>query len=252
VHLLVRWVCLLLCVSSPVALAADARVSLLTKQLATAKDVRVRAQTVALLGKTGSPDAVAPLCSVLSDSDSLLRSTAARALGVLGLPEAAVCLKRVSQEPDESVRKAVSESLALLTGGRSAPLGGVYLNVEPISDKTPDGLANELMSLADRLLRERLVKLGARLAPANEDKKAAQAIISSKNLRGYQLRLQLLPGSTASGLKVEMLVMTYPGQSLQGSWNVKASGGSPEALLKAMVPRVVEDAAGDLNWSSRD
>jgi hypothetical protein len=42
--------------------------------------------------------------------------------------------------------------------------------------------------------------------------------------------------------------MTYPDQSLKGTWNVKASGGKPESLIKAMVPRVVEDAAADLEW----
>jgi hypothetical protein len=49
-------------------------------------------------------------------------------------------------------------------------------------------------------------------------------------------------------LKIEMLIMTYPEQALKGSWNVKAAGGKPESLIKAMVPRVVDDAASDLEW----
>jgi hypothetical protein len=62
--------------------------------------------------------------------------------------------------------------------------------------------------------------------------------------------VNLLP-SASNGLKLEILVMTYPEQSLQGSWNVKASGAKYENLLKAMVPRVIEDASEDLEWKGQ-
>jgi glycogen synthase len=132
-----------------------------------------------------------------------------------------------------------------------APAGhqGLYLNVEPIADKV-GGLDDTLLSLTDTLLRKKLTELGASFAPAGEEKKAAQALIKKQNLRGYQVRVQLAPGASEKQLKVEMLIMTYPEQALQGSWNVKASGAKPETLIKAMVPKVVDDAAGDLNWKS--
>ena len=62
--------------------------------------------------------------------------------------------------------------------------------------------------------------------------------------------MQLLPGSSDKGLKVEMLIMSYPDQALKGSWSVNAAGGKQEKLIKAMVPRVVDDAAKELEWKN--
>jgi hypothetical protein len=237
-----------------VVLAADARVTLLSKQLAGSKDPRVRAQTVLLLGQTGSAEAVEPLCGALKDGESVVRAAAANALGDLKQESGMACLKAALGEADPSVRAAMEKAL---TGSTPAPAPGVapaghqglYLNVEPIADKV-GGLDDTLLSLTDTLLRKKLTELGANFAPAGEEKKAAQALIKKQNLRGYQVRVQLAPGASEKQLKVEMLIMTYPEQALQGSWNVKASGAKPETLIKAMVPKVVDDAAGDLNWKS--
>ena len=63
---------LVVCLMSAAAYAEeDARVTYLIKQLAGAKDPRVRAQTVLLLGSTGSDGAVAPVCGTLKDPDVL-------------------------------------------------------------------------------------------------------------------------------------------------------------------------------------
>ena len=75
-------------------------------------------------------------------------------------------------------------------------------------------------------------------------------MIKAKKLRGYLLRVNLLPNAS-NGLKLEILVMTYPEQSLQGTWNVKASGAKYESLLKVMVPRVIDDASLDLEWKEQ-
>jgi hypothetical protein len=236
-----------------VVFAADARVSLLTKQLAGSKDPRVRAQTVLLLGQTGTPEAVEPLCGALKDAESVVRAAAANALGELKQEAGMACLKAALGEADPSVRAAMEKALgsgaAAMPGSTPAGHGGLYLSVEPIADKV-GGLDETLLSLTDTLLRKKLTELGASFAPAGEEKKAAQAVIKKQNLRGYQVRVQLAPGASEKQLKVEMLIMTYPEQALQGSWNVKASGAKPETLIKAMVPKVVDDAAGDLNWKS--
>jgi hypothetical protein len=99
-------------------------------------------------------------------------------------------------------------------------------------------------------MREKLNGYGAAFAPANEDKKSAASLIRARKLKGFQLQMQLLPGASEKGLKVEMLIMSYPENALKGSWNVKAAGGKPESLIKAMVPRVLEDAANDLEWKN--
>jgi HEAT repeat protein len=238
-----------------VVLAADARVILLSKQLGATKDPRVRAQTVLLLGQTASAEAVEPLCGALKDPESIVRAAAANALGDLKQDSAMACLMAALGEPDPSVRAAMERALA----GAAAPTptstapagqhGGLYFNVEPIADKV-GGLDGALLTLTDTLLRKKLTDLGATFAPSGEARQAAQALIKKQNLRGFQVRVQLAPGTSEKQLKVEMLIMTYPEQALQGSWNVKASGAKPETLIKAMVPKVVDDAAGDLNWKS--
>lgn len=231
--------------SVPAFAEEDARVTYLVKQLAGAKDPRVRAQTVLLLGQTGSDSAVAPVCGVLKDAESVVRSAAASALGEIRSEAAIACLKAALGESDPGVRAAMAKALAL----GALATGGLYLQVEPVQDKVGD-LPNTIMALADRLMREKLSSLGANIAPQNEDKKSAASLIRARKLKGFQLRMQLLPGSTDKGLKVEMLIMSYPEQALKGTWNVKANGGKQESLIKAMVPRVLDDAANDLEWKN--
>lgn len=238
--------CLLLSLSSVAAFAEeDARVTYLVKQLAGAKDARVRAQTVLVLGQTGSDSAVAPVCGVLKDPESIVRSAAASALGEIRSEAAIACLKTAMGESDPGVRAAMAKAMAQ---GAIAS-GGLYLQVEPIQDKVGD-LSSDLMQLADKLMREKLSSMGANIAPQNEDKKSATNLIRARKLKGFQLRMQLHPGSSEKGLKVEMLIMSYPEQALKGSWSVKGAGGKQESLIKAMVPRVLEDAAKELEWKN--
>lgn len=236
------WVCLL---SSAASAAEDARVTYLVKQLAGAKDPRVRAQTVLLLGQTGSDLAVAPVCSVLKDPESVVRSAAASALGEIRSGAAIACIRAAMNEADPGVRAAMAKAVAL--GALNS--GGLYLQVEPVQDKVGD-LPSTLVQLAEQLMREKLNAMGASIAPQGEDKKSAASLIRARKLKGFQLRMQLLPGSTEKGLKVEMLIMSYPEQALKGSWNVKAAGGKQESLIKAMIPRVLDDAAKDLEWKN--
>ena len=237
---------LLVCLLSASAIAEeDARVTYLIKQLAGAKDPRVRAQTVLLLGQTGSDSAVAPACGALKDAESVVRSAAASALGEIRSEAAIACLQAAMGETDPGVRAAMMKAVAL---GALAS-GGLYLQVEPVQDKVGD-LSSDLMALADKLMREKLFSMGAKIAPQNEDKKSAASLIRARKLKGFQLRMQLLPGTTDKGLKVEMLIMSYPEQALKGSWSVKGAGGKQESLIKAMVPRVVEDAAKELEWKN--
>jgi hypothetical protein len=229
----------------PVWAGEDPRVSLLSKQLAGAKDPRNRVQIVVLLGQTGHESAVPYLCGSLKDAEPLVRAAAANALGEVGVPAASDCLKAALGENDPAVRAAVERALLHASVAR----GGLYVRIEPVQDKVGD-LPETLLQLAEQKMREKLTAMGATIAPPSEDKKQAASLVRSRQLRAYQLRLQLLPGESAKGLKVEMLIMTYPDQSLKGTYNVKASGAKPEALIKAMVPRVVDDAAADLEWKN--
>ncbi len=235
---------LVLCLVGSPALAQDARVAFLAKQLKSAKDPRVRAQTVVILLGTGSPAAVVPLCAAMKDEEVIVRSAAANALGELHLPDALDCLKAALTDKDASVRTAVQRGLDF----KPIVPGGLYVSIEAINDKV--GVPAEVSQLANALLKEKLTSIGASFAPEGESKPQAATIIKAKKLRGYLLRVNLLPNAT-NGLKLEILVMTYPEQSLQGSWNVKASGAKYESLLKLMVPRVIDDASEDLEWKGQ-
>jgi HEAT repeat protein len=221
------------------AYGEDARVKILKKQLSSAKDARLRAQVCTLLGKTASPDAVAPLCDALNDGDALVRSAAAGGLGELKAPDGVTCLKSAKDDPDSAVRKAVELALAA-----NRPPGGLYVAIDLSKSEVNAG---DVLGLARDLLKKELAGMGATLAPEGETDSQASAAISKGNFKGYLLQANLKPnGST--GLKLEILIMTYPGKALQGTWNVKAAGGKHEAQLKAMVPKVVTDAAYDLDW----
>ena len=127
----------------------------------------------------------------------------------------------------------------------SAPTtpGGLYLRLQPV----PPG---DLSPLVEKLLRAKLEALGAAFAPDGEDKKTALSAIKANHLKGFQLGVTLEAGEAPGSMKVQLLVMSYPEQALKGSWSVKASGGKPEKLVTAMVNRVVDDAAGDLDWKN--
>ena len=150
---------LLVCLSSAAAFGEeDARVTYLIKQLSGAKDPRVRAQTVLLLGQTGADSAVPPVCGVLKDGESIVRSAAAAALGEIRSEAAIACLQSAMGEADPGVRAAMSKALAL---GALAS-GGLYLQVEPVQDKIGD-LPSNILALADQLMREKLSSMGANI-----------------------------------------------------------------------------------------
>ncbi|MBL8921870.1 MAG: tetratricopeptide repeat protein [Myxococcaceae bacterium] len=123
------------------------------------------------------------------------------------------------------------------------PANALYVALESQGAPTP-----ETGQLAEQSLRAKLEALGAELAPAGEDKKAAVSVIKARHLKGYQVKLQVLPGETETGLKVQLMVLSYPEQALKGSWSVKAPKGKPEKLVPLLVARAVDDVAGDLDW----
>ena len=225
------------------AQAQDARLTFLAKQLSTAKDPRVRAQTAVILGSSGQPGAIDPLCKATRDADVLVRVAAANALGELGLDDARDCLREIK---DSSPQVQAAIAAALRPGKVTS--GGLYVYLEPVTDKA-GGLSDATLATAEKLLREKLGTI-AGFAPAAETKPQAVATIRSKRLRGFRIRPQL-SAVGAKGLKIELLVMTYPEQAIKGAFNVKASGAEHGALLKVMVPRVVDDAAEDLEWKSQ-
>lgn len=230
---------LALVITAPAAFGQDAKVAYFAKQLKSATDPRVRVQTALLLGSTGKAEAVDPLCEALKDGEAVVRSAAANALGELGLG-GQQCLKSASSDSDSSVASAARKALEKLASA-VAP-GSLYFSVDDVKSDVGD----DASKLAAQLLRQKLTTMGGTIAPQGESKAAATALVKSKKLRAFLLQPKV--NADGSGLKFEILVMTYPDQALQGSFNVKGKGGKPEKLLKAMVPRVIDDAADELRW----
>lgn len=224
------------------ALSQDARTAYLAKQLATSKDPRLRAQTAVILGASGSPAAVKPLCAAAKDPETVVRVAVMNALAELATDDAKACAALAANDSDDGVRLAAKKAMEAVL----LKPGGLYVALET---NLGQGLSTDLGKVADDLLRKKLQQMGAAFAPPGEQKATAQALVKQRKLKSYLLRVNVSPNAT-NGLRIEMLVMTYPDQALRGAFNVKASGAKPESLLKAMVPRVVDDAAEDLNWAS--
>ena len=232
---------------APAVFAQDAAVAYLAKQLRTAKDVRVRAQTAVILGGTqkAKSEAVAPLCDGLKDVEAVVRSAAANALGDLGEEPGLACVKLAMADDDANVKSAARKALEKLSTP-PVPPGSLYFNVDQVRSDVGD----DASALADQLLRQKLSTLGGRMAPLGESKATASALVKARKLRGFLLRPQIKPGN-ANGLKLEVLVMSYPDQVLQGTFDAKASGGKRESQIKAMVSRVIDEAADELSWKER-
>jgi HEAT repeat protein len=81
------------------------------------EDVGNRTVVAALLGQTGSGDALPPLLELLDDPEPGVRRAAASALGRLGRPEAREALTGRQLDPDPGVRGAVRQALADLQQG---------------------------------------------------------------------------------------------------------------------------------------
>lgn len=152
--------------------------------------------------------------------------------------------------PADPALAEVSKSVgpAVKSAPTQAASGGLYLNITPFSDSVP--LTPTATELVQKVLHEKLSTLGATFAPADEDKAHALAQLRAHGQHGYELQLRVTPGESAKALKVDLLVLSYPEQALKGDWSVKASGGKQESLIKAMVARALDDAAGDLDWKN--
>lgn len=239
-------VVLSLVVMASSAWAEDARVAFLSKQLASTKDARVKAQTLLLLGQSKHPDAVPVVCGALSTPDRIVRAAAAQALSELPVSAARTCaVEALKNEADERIKAMLQRVVGEAVAASGAPL--IYLSFDgPISKV--DDLSEAALEMTNLIAREKLSALGASFAPAGETKAQAIKLLRTTKMKGYRLQMQVQPTSSG-GLRIELMVLTYPENSLQGSWSVKASGPKYESLIKVMVPRVIDDAARELNWS---
>lgn len=123
----------------------------------------------------------------------------------------------------------------------------LYVSLGSIANKANQPA--EVVQLVDEQLRAKVAAMGGTLAPKGEKPKAAKALIRKTKARGYELLAELssLPNG---GLRLSLLCFTYPDRALMGEVTVKASGAKPKDLVKALAPKVIEEAAETFEWGT--
>ncbi|MCE9667351.1 HEAT repeat domain-containing protein [Myxococcus stipitatus] len=225
----------------------DTRIAFLGRQLQQGKDPRSRSQAALVLGATEDPEAVAPLCGALKDPSELVRAAVAKSLAKLQEAAALPCLEAHKADADATVQAAVQEAVGALKAYQSRP-PRFYIVLDALKDGTRS-LPAELVKATEARLRSRLVRRGAMLAPAKESKAAAKGTLKKLGVHGYRITAEV-HALEGGGLRVAIVCMSYPEQSLLGQVDVKAAGAQPADLLKALVPKAVEEAAETFEWSN--
>jgi hypothetical protein len=236
---------ILLLLAVPAEANGDARVNFLIKRLEKASDARGRMQAALMLGAADDPKAVTPLCGALDDPEEVVRVSAARALEQLGDHSAIECLRRSLGGAKGETRITVQHALTTLEKQKNRK-PTLYVQLEPVIDNRtqPDPPSAQL---AEARLRARLGRLGVVLAPADEDAKAARAVLKTRKLKGFQLNPKLA-STPDGGIRLILLGMTYPERKLLGEVTIKAAGAPPADLLQALVPAALEEASRNFEW----
>jgi hypothetical protein len=236
------------CVLPCLALAqVDARVAALSRQLATDKDPAIRSKAAQGLGTSDDPEAVRALCAGLEDPEEAVRVAAAEGLGELQEVSALTCLQARRGGSDAVTAAAIREAVRSIEAFK-AQKPSIYLAFDGVKDRT-GSLSPELVRFAEQRFARKLVQRGAQLAPKGEKKAAAQSALQKRGIPGYRLIAEVHPAE-GGGLRLTVVCLSYPDNRLLGQAEVQASRGEPAALLKALVPAAVEEAAGTLEWDS--
>jgi hypothetical protein len=230
----------LLLVGLPSGAEEDPRVAFLSRQLGSASDPRARVQAALTLGATEANGARDPLCSALADPVPMVRQAAARALPELHDLSALSCLLAHGADPAADAAAEIRRSVAVLreVEGR-APVVAVW--VEGVKDPSTPPLGPELLAEARIQLVRHLAWVGARSGEAESAPRPPP-----RSVPAYLLKPSLL--RTEQGLVMAAVCLTWPGKVILGEVRVKGSGGAPPDLVRALVPRLVQDASRTFEW----
>lgn len=225
----------------------DSRVASLSRQLASGKDASVRSRAAQGLGASDDPEAVRPLCTGLEDASEAVRAASAKGLGTLQESSALDCLKARPQDADAVTAAAIRESIRIIEEYKArAP--NFYVAFDGVKDRTGT-LSPELVRHTEQRFARKLVRAGAQLAPKGEGKAAARGVLQKQGIPGYLLLAEVHPTDNG-GLRITVVCLSYPDRALLGQVEVKASGAESAELLKALVPRAVEEAADAFEWNT--
>ncbi|MGZ3479440.1 MAG: HEAT repeat domain-containing protein [Myxococcaceae bacterium] len=219
----------------------DPRIAYLSRQLATATDPRVRAQAALTLGTTEAPGALEPLCGALQDPVPLVRAAVARSLPELHDLAALDCLVAHAGDSAPDSQGEIRRALALLRRLKErAPTVDVW--VDPVRDPSTPPLGEVLCGEARAHLVKRLAWAGARSEAVESASRRA-----GPPARAYLLQPTLLRGD-GGAVVLAGVCLTWPGKQILGEVRVTGRGGTPRDLVRALVPRLVQDAASTFEW----
>jgi len=218
----------------------DPRIAFLARQLGTATDPRARAQAALTLGTTEAPEALGPLCAALADPEPLVRAAVARSLPELHEVGALDCLAAHAADPAPDSQGEIRRSLALLRRVKErTPAVDVW--VDPVRDPSRPPLGEGLCAEARTRLVKRLSWSGARSDGVESARKA------TRGRPAYLLQPTLLRGD-GGAMVLAAVCLTWPSKQILGEVRVKGSGGTPMDLVRALVPRLIADAASTFEW----
>jgi HEAT repeats len=218
----------------------DPRIAFLSRQLATAADPRVRAQAALTLGTTEAHGALEPLCAALNDPEPLVRTAVARSLPELHDLGALECLAAHAGEAAPEAQAEIRRAVAVLRKVKERrPTVDVW--VEPVRDPGSPPLGQVLCVETRTRLVKRLTWSGAR-SDAVES-----APRTRRNTPAFLLQPTLLRAD-GGALVMAAVCLTWPSKQILGEVRVKGSGGAPMDLIRALVPRLIEDAASTFDW----
>jgi HEAT repeats len=220
---------------------ADPRIAFLARQLGTATDPRVRAQAALTLGTTEAPGALGPLCAALGDPEPLVRSAVARSIPELHDLAALECLAAHEEDPAPEAQAEIRRAVAVLRKVKERkPTMDVW--VEPVRDPSSPPLGEALCGEARTRLVKRLTWSGARSDGVESAPRSA-----SRGKPAFLLQPTLLRGD-GGAVVMAAVCLTWPSKQILGEVRVKGSGGTPMDLVRALVPRLIEDAASTFEW----
>lgn len=250
---------------------ADGRTTFLAERLK-ADDFRVRTNAALALGATADEAAVPPLCGALSDSNDVVRQSAAAALKRLAKrpDDSRSCLKaRLAIETNDAVKlqlnRAIESFPAPAAGGSSFTLGPppfvpnakYYVSISSITNSSGRPQA-EVDKIVLGAMRARFDSLGKhQLAPLGETREQAVSVMASRKItKGYYLSVTVSPFDyTGGNLKVtlQVAVASYPGKAILASMspNAMMSGTSPgnrgaeDQLMEALATSTVNSFANN-------
>ncbi|MCL2179339.1 MAG: HEAT repeat domain-containing protein [Proteobacteria bacterium] len=230
------------------AWGGEARVDHLSKRLVEAKDIRLKVLLIVELGSISKEEVVSPLCRALRDRAPLVRQAAVKSLSRLHYFSRLPCLELAMRDSNANVRSEAAQALQL-AGSRLGDYFFVLTNAELSSKR--DLEERGLLPTVMQVLHSKLGNMGAHVVREKRGgaKQILQDRVFKQTPRDQRYKMQVKASQGSEFLRIEILLMTFPRQSLKASFSVRTRGKSSAKVLERMVQRLLEEAIEEMKWT---